>query len=280
MNNDQRQFEKFVRGIKFDDRPDPKHRDRLEQNLLAAMAKQTRQKQEPLKIWRIIMKGKITKLATAAVVILIVTLGITFIEKSATPAWAIEETIEALKETDCIYISGFINEKNGSSGEFKQWARPNKARTRSGDCRMEDPDGDIWVAIERENITYEFDRAENKVHVIKGINAVMLGIWPDGDFIRKLREKAKDWQERYGKDEETKRRCVFITAKSSSLQESWWVQVDLQTKLPVRGKQWNNANFEGKPWIYAKEIIFNPEVPEAIFEFEIPDGAKVVYDEE
>lgn len=276
MNDEERQFEEFVRGIKFDDTPDPNHRDKLEQDLLAALARQPQQET----IWRTIMESRIMKLATAAVVILAVVLSVTILEKSTKSAWAIEDTIEALKETDCIYISGFMNEKNGSSGEFKQWVRPNKVRTRSGDCRMEDPDGDIWVAIERENTTYEFDRDENTVHVIKGINAVMSGVWPDGDFIQQLRKKAKDWQETYGKDEETKRRCVFITAKSSSSQESWWVQVDLETKLPVRGKQWNNANFKGKPWIYAKEIIFNPEVPEGIFEFEIPDGAKVVYDEE
>ncbi len=45
--------------------------------------------------WRIIMNKQITKVATAAAVILIVVLGITFLDKTVTPAYAIEQTIEA-----------------------------------------------------------------------------------------------------------------------------------------------------------------------------------------
>ncbi|MBW7991533.1 MAG: hypothetical protein FVQ84_16190 [Planctomycetes bacterium] len=67
MDNNEKQFEYFVSNIKFDDTPEPDHRDKLEQNLLNAMAKQPRQ----IKFWRIIMKSRITKLATAAAVVII-----------------------------------------------------------------------------------------------------------------------------------------------------------------------------------------------------------------
>ena len=40
MNDDERQFEDFVRQIKLDDTPDPDHRDKLEQDLLHVLAKQ------------------------------------------------------------------------------------------------------------------------------------------------------------------------------------------------------------------------------------------------
>ena len=40
-------------------------------------------------IWRIIMKSRITKLSTIAAVILIAVIGITVLDKSVTPAWAI-----------------------------------------------------------------------------------------------------------------------------------------------------------------------------------------------
>jgi hypothetical protein len=101
MNNGQ--FEKFVRGIKFDDSPDPKHRDRLEQNLLAAMAKQTRQKQEPLKIWRIIMKGKIRKLATAAVIVAAIMLGMYALTGSGTSI-TMAQVRQAMEEIDWVQI--------------------------------------------------------------------------------------------------------------------------------------------------------------------------------
>jgi len=74
MNDSEKQFEKFVRGIKFDDTPDPGHRDKLEQDLLAIMAKQPQQE----RIWRIIMKTKIAKFAAAAVIAVAVLLPLSY----------------------------------------------------------------------------------------------------------------------------------------------------------------------------------------------------------
>ncbi|MHC4098419.1 MAG: hypothetical protein ACYSU3_20470 [Planctomycetota bacterium] len=60
-----------------------------------------------LNIWRIIMNSKITKLATVAVVILAIVVGVTLIDKSATPTYAIEQTIEAMRSISSVraYIS-------------------------------------------------------------------------------------------------------------------------------------------------------------------------------
>ena len=85
MNDNEKQFEDFIRDIKFNDTPDPKHRDKLEQGLLAAIQKQPRQRQQPLKIWRIIMKSKITKLAAAAVVLIGISVMGWFSSKPNTP---------------------------------------------------------------------------------------------------------------------------------------------------------------------------------------------------
>jgi len=72
MTDYERQFKKFAGRIEFDDAANHKHRDRLEQNLLVALAKQSRQKQQPLKIWRTIMNSRITKLTAVAAVLIIV----------------------------------------------------------------------------------------------------------------------------------------------------------------------------------------------------------------
>jgi len=74
MNDSEKQFEKFVRGIKFNDTPDPNHRDKLEQKLLAALAKQPQQE----RIWRIIMKTKIAKFVAAAVIAVAVLLPLSY----------------------------------------------------------------------------------------------------------------------------------------------------------------------------------------------------------
>jgi len=48
-------------------------------------------------VWRIIMKSRIAKFAIAAVIIIIAAIGITFLEKTSKPVWAVSQTIEALK---------------------------------------------------------------------------------------------------------------------------------------------------------------------------------------
>jgi len=80
MDDNEKEFENFVRGIKFDDTPDPSHREKLEQELLRTLAKQTTRRKE---ICRIIMKSRITKLAAAAGVVLAVLVGIKIFGGSA-----------------------------------------------------------------------------------------------------------------------------------------------------------------------------------------------------
>jgi hypothetical protein len=76
MKPDEKEFEKFICDLEFDDKPDYAHRDKLEKDLLASLKMQSRQKPQSLKIWRNIMNSKITKLsAAAAVLILIAVLG-------------------------------------------------------------------------------------------------------------------------------------------------------------------------------------------------------------
>jgi len=113
MDDNEKEFEKFVREIKFDDTPDLSHRDKLEQDLLAALTKQTRQKEQPLIIWRTIMKSKITKLATAAVIILAVVVSITFLNKSVTPTYGFEQTIEAYRGLRYIHVKNLSPPAHG-----------------------------------------------------------------------------------------------------------------------------------------------------------------------
>jgi outer membrane lipoprotein-sorting protein len=90
MADNEKEFENFVRAIKFDDKPNLSHRDKLEQDLLDALTQQPRHRQ-PLKIWRTIMKSRTTKLATAAAIIIAVLVGIHHLGGSiddASIAWA------------------------------------------------------------------------------------------------------------------------------------------------------------------------------------------------
>ncbi len=58
-------------------------------------------------IWRIIMQSKITKFATAAVFIAVAILSVNLLDKTATPAYAIEQTIQASHSIRYIHTKNF-----------------------------------------------------------------------------------------------------------------------------------------------------------------------------
>jgi hypothetical protein len=73
MNNDERQFEELVKKLNLDDKPDYRHREKLQQQLLAAFAgRQWQQEQSrQIGVWRAIMQNRITKLAAIAAAVVV-----------------------------------------------------------------------------------------------------------------------------------------------------------------------------------------------------------------
>lgn len=272
MTDNERQFENFVRDIRFDDTPDPNHRDKLEQDILAAMAKQTPRQ---VNIWRTIMKTRIIKLATAAAIIVIAVLGIIFLEKSATPAYGVEQTIEALKGFNAVHISGVVIPEDGLPHSFDLWARANEDHTQSGDFRIEIDTGQVnWV---QGNDTYHYDPNQNTVRILRGQKA-SINPWIGRDLLQELEQKTDDWQVLYGNDSATGRERVFVTCSNPHAPslKSWWFEFDLETKLPVRFKQWNNIQRKGKPAFDAQSIVYYEDLPDETFKFEIAEDAVVV----
>ena len=278
MTDNEKQFENFVRDIRFDDAPDANHRDRLEQRLIAAMAKQSRQKVSPLTIWRTIMSMRITKLTAVAAVIIIAALGIIFFEKSTKPAWAIEQTIKELDMFDAVQIIGIAIPEDSCGIELpiNQWARANKDHTDSNNFLLETSDGRIteWV---HENSTFHYDSKQNTVIVLRN-QPSHIGRWLDRELLQKL-QQTENAQVLYGKDAGTNREHVFVTWCSdpnAPVAQSYWFEFDLESKLPVSFKQWDNLFRKGKPAFYAQRIIYYENLPDEFFEFEIPEGATVI----
>ncbi|HUW18885.1 MAG TPA: tetratricopeptide repeat protein [Sedimentisphaerales bacterium] len=134
MTDDERQFENFVRQTEFDDTPDPNHRDRLERHLLRALGKRPPRQ---IEFWRIAMKSKITKLAAAAVILIAVVLSVAILDKSIPSAYALEQTIDAIKSVRFMHIvrgprenKDYGDERwieimpDGSQGRYRQHMPP------------------------------------------------------------------------------------------------------------------------------------------------------------
>ena len=86
------------------------------------------------KIWRIIMKSRITKFAAAAVIIIAVILSMNLLDKSLTaPAYAIEQTIEASRDIHTLYFEWYSGSEYKPSKEcwvtFDEHGTPQNIRT-------------------------------------------------------------------------------------------------------------------------------------------------------
>jgi outer membrane lipoprotein-sorting protein len=283
MNDNEKQFEDFVSNMKFDDTPDPEHRDKLEQNLLWTMAKQSRQ----IKIWRIIMKSQITKLAAAAVIVVAVVLSITILNQTSTPAWAIEQSIEAVSQYKAVIVEGLDSERTWREGgsleqrPFKSWAVANEDQTMIEKYRHE-LNGVPYI-ITNGKKTWRYDLETNTVR-IEDRPYIASECWCGSHFLEQIKgflgEVIPDWGVTYGKDPATGKQRAFL--KIAWLEEryngprSMWIEFDVESKLLVSLKQWENDNWEGPATLVVEKITYYENLPDDLFEFEIPEGATVI----
>lgn len=71
-----------------------------------------------IQLWRKIMKSRITKLATAAAIIVIAALSITYFDQLVAPAYAIEQTIKANHTVRYLHIKDFDSEHEDEPRQF------------------------------------------------------------------------------------------------------------------------------------------------------------------
>ena len=69
---------------------------------------------------------------------------------------------------------------------------------------------------------------------------------------------------------------VRVTVKYKGKGRSGVILFDSKTKLPVSITLWDKRNWEGEPFEEIKEIIYNLDITEETFEFEIPEEATII----
>jgi hypothetical protein len=233
-------------------------------------------------IWRIIMKSKSTRLATAAVLFIATVAGLSILSITSKPAWAIEQTIEALRHIKAVHISGVGNCcPEGNRNTVEMWMRPNSTNPdTTGDFRYQEGQYFIHVASEEKNLTYVYyswSGTGGVVYISEGLNRRGGGLFPGSDWFEQLKRQNKNWQEEYRKDEVTGRDSVFVTLEwPVDNMKYWLMQFDLESKLPVRAAVWYDERRQGTPRYEYSFIEYNPELPADFFEFDIPEGAQVV----
>jgi outer membrane lipoprotein-sorting protein len=238
--------------------------------------------------WRIIMANKITKLAATAAIIVAVMLAANIFIRPQSPAWAIEQSIQALSKYKAVFMEGLESLRIWSENvspelrPAKSWAVANNEQTKIEKYRTE-IDG-LLIIITNGRKTWLYDPNTNTVKV-NNFPYVYSDFWIS-QFLEQLKEardsgewEIKDWKITYGKDPVSGKRVVFLTfalLKGSPWPRSLWFEFDAQTKLPIRFKQWENPNWEGSPSQDIEKITYYETLPDDLFEFKIPEGAKII----
>jgi hypothetical protein len=115
------------------------------------------------KIWRTIMESKVTKVAAAVVIVVGVMLVITFLDKSVTRAYAIEETIEASHSVQYLHIRAITpsheDEPVEAWLEFSEDGQPKNMRLSLPDWMA--PGGGAREVIWKDNKRQEWLKEKN-----------------------------------------------------------------------------------------------------------------------
>ncbi|NIP28440.1 MAG: hypothetical protein GWN67_27575 [Phycisphaerae bacterium] len=282
-------IEKFIKRVRF--RASTQMHERTLKDALEAQEKSRKTKSAEIgpNIWRIIMKSRITKLATAAVIVLAVVLSVTILNQTATPVWAIDQSIEAIDKYNAVVIEGLESERtwmeNGSLElrPYKSWAVANKDQTMIEKYRTE-VEGFLILTTNGQK-TWRYDPKTNKVH-IENRAYIASECWFGSRFLEQIKallgkvEVKPNWEVTFSKDPSTGKQRAFLKiawlAKRYNGPRSICLEFDVESKLPVSLKQWENANWEGPATLIAKKITYLENLPDDLFEFEIPEGATVI----
>jgi hypothetical protein len=254
----------------FDIDINPKRDEEIFNHLRETMSKSKQSKPNTRhEIWRIIMHNKITKPVAAAVIIIAVFIGMNMF--NGTPAWALDQTIEAMKEYSGAYLSGVCPGQTGSLVGFELWIRINDADPSTKNILVKTDDGIIrWT---QDNATYTYIPAENTVYYE---NAVTIGFTHFlGPELFELLSSLKDAKTKYGFDPATRRDYAILSGSITDIHGSKSLQVefDVETKLVTSLKQWENLP---QPTLTfdASNIRYFEQLPDSTFEVSIPTEAK------
>jgi hypothetical protein len=213
-------------------------------------------------LWRIIMKSKASKLA-AAIIVIGVVLSFLASERLSSPAWAIEQSIEALKDLKAIHLVGTF-----PGGTAEVWMRANDTGTQSNKVVVRGSHGAItWT---QDGSTYHYEPSQNTVYFE---NAVTIGMaqWLGPDLLQML-SQAKNVKVVRGRDAATGRGRVMLSCSLIDVHgpQSWIIEFDVTSKLPVSLKQWQNLDRSGPPAFEAFKLTYYEDLPDSVFEVHIP----------
>ena len=250
--------------------------DRILGKLLGRLDKSRRQAAlEQANIWRIIMKNRIAGISTAAAVIVLIVVGVTVMDRSASQVYAIEQTVEALRLVSS--VRAHCTDWGGSKGQV--WVKIDP-ETGYEESYYSEQGNLVIVATPQK--TYYYHKDKNLVRIrneyVPAAEVRFSKLFEDlPGLIQRLNGRIEIQSEF---DQDLQMDVIKIwghVPKGKDFGEKEMViRVDPETKLPI-----NTDTIKGEPNQGVKSVDrfeYNVRIPEGLFEFEIPQGAEVVYE--
>jgi hypothetical protein len=215
------------------------------------------------------LKKKSTRytLATTLGLVLLVVL---VLNRSTTSAWAMDQSIEALKKYKALHFTGYSTTESGQTARVDAWARSDTTGRRIEIALAHVGDVTSWAKGDK---TYAYDRAEKKGYVEPGIN--LIGSWLGPKLLADL-ARVKDYQAVEGDDPATGQKRVIVTCSLENFEgpQSFLIEFDVRTRLLISLKAWSNLRREGNPQFSIENILYFENLPDSAFSFEPPAGTE------
>jgi hypothetical protein len=218
-------------------------------------------------IWRTIMTSRASKLVAAVLVAGVVLFAL--FDSFTQPAWALDDAIKALKDFHAVHVVGAF-----PGGTAEIWMRANQARTQSTDVIVRGSQGAVtWT---RDGSTYHYEPSQNTVYWEPALT-VGMAQWLGPELLEML-STAENAKVIHGKDPATGRDRVLLLCSLIDVHgaQSWVIEFDAASRLPVAMKQWPNLDRSGPPSFDAFRIMYYEDLPDSLFAVAIPGDAQRV----
>lgn len=212
--------------------------------------------------WRTIMTSKASKLAVAAIIIA-VALSLTVFDGLTQPTWALEDAIEALKDFGAVHMVGTF-----PGGTAEIWMRANATKTQSTNVVVRGSHGAItWT---KDGATYHYEPSQNTVYYEHALT-VGMAQWLGPELLEML-STTENAEVVRGRDPATGRDRVMLLCSMIDVHgaQSWMIEFDVASKLPVAFKHWQNLDRSGPPKFDALKVTYYEELPDSVFKIQIP----------
>lgn len=230
---------------------------------------------KPPTIWRMIMNSRITKTAAVAAIVLVVVLGVILIDRSASPVYAIEQTIQAMRSLRS--VRAYCTDWDGSKGETLVQIDPE-----TGQEKYYYSDIGNLVIVATPQKTFYYHKDKNLVRIrneyVPAAEVRFSRLFEDlPDLIERLNGKL-DFKSEFDRNlqKQVIRVHGYIPAQKDFGEKEFIINVDPKTKLPINTETLKSAPGQGVKSV--DRLEYNVPIPEGLFDFEIPEGAKAVYE--